>query len=138
MKVKILVLCVLFFQNSIAKEVKSCTEEEWAGSQREMNRCADIDYQIADAELNKVYKKVKEAYKDDKKFLKYLKNSQLAWIKLRDTNRDLEFLPGEFYGTASGLCTQKEFVIERIKYLKQWITPQEPHVCVGSKKFYKQ
>lgn len=136
--IKILLLSLLITETTMATELKSCTEKEWAGTQYDMTKCAGIDYEMADRALNKVYKQVREYYKDNKEFLKYLKKSQLAWIKLRDANQEMIFLPGEYYGTASRMCTPKEDTLQRIEYLRQWITEQEKDACNGSRAWYER
>lgn len=134
--IKILLLSTLISQTTMAEELKSCTEKEWARTQYDMTKCANIDYTMADNALNKVYQQVRKLYKNDKKFLTYLKKSQLAWIKLRDANQEMIFLPGVYYGSGSSMCTPIEDTLQRIEYLKQWLAEPQKDVCNGSRGWY--
>ena len=60
----------------------------------------------ADAELNRVYRKVRQVYKQDKAFLEKLKLAQRAWIKFRDAHIASVFPieePG-YYGSVVNEC----------------------------------
>ena len=57
-----------------------------AQTQAEMNEEAGIEYKKADAELNKVYKELREALSDEQKAK--LKEVQLLWLKYRDANAE--------------------------------------------------
>jgi uncharacterized protein YecT (DUF1311 family) len=55
-----------------------------AGSQRELNSCANAAYEKSDAELNALYKQVTSRLKDDANQAKRLVAAQRAWIAFRD------------------------------------------------------
>ena len=59
-----------------------------AQTQAEMNQEAKTDLEIADAELNKVYKALRAKLSDDRKTR--LKEVQLIWLKYRDKNAAFE------------------------------------------------
>jgi uncharacterized protein YecT (DUF1311 family) len=54
-----------------------------AMNQNAMNRCAEADYQAADARLNAVYSRLMSAL-DDRGFRAKLISAQRAWIQFRD------------------------------------------------------
>src|SRR5919205_2331869 len=57
---------------------------EGNGSQAEATGCARREYEAADAELNKTYGRLAGVLNAEEKAL--LKESELAWIKYRDSN----------------------------------------------------
>ena len=61
---------------------------EGNGSQAEATGCARREYLAADAELNKAYGRLAGVLDADEKAL--LKESELAWIKYRDSNCTFE------------------------------------------------
>ena len=88
----LLVACLLPIaaaSNSQKQKKQPCAD---AVTQFEMNQCAHKEHEAADAELNKVYNRL-SAKLDDEQRAK-LKESELAWIKYRDTDCDFE---GSFY-----------------------------------------
>lgn len=110
-----------------------------ANTQLEMNQCAHQDFKAADAELNIVYQEIRALYADDQKFLDALRNSQRAWIKLRDADMALYYPhTGErgYYGSIQPLCnanTMTRFTQQRTEFLKQWLQgTEEGDVCSGS------
>ena len=62
------------------REIQPC---ESRGSQAEASRCAYEEYKAADAELNKVYGRLAGVLDAEDKAS--LKESELAWIKYRDS-----------------------------------------------------
>jgi uncharacterized protein YecT (DUF1311 family) len=67
------------------REIQPC---EGNGSQAEASGCAHREYLAADAELNKTYNRLAGILDADEKAL--LKESELAWIKYRDSNCTFE------------------------------------------------
>lgn len=63
------------------RQLQPCEER---GSQAEASACAYREYQAADAELNRIYNRLTIALDAEDKAL--LKQSELAWIKYRDSN----------------------------------------------------
>ena len=122
---------------------RSCMER--APTQGAMNRCAIKSYRKAEEELNRVYKRIKALYRDDKLFLEKLKKAQQAWIKLRDADLRLKFphrgQPG-YYGSAFPMCEaifKRELTLERIRFLKQWLKgAEEGDLCSGSQMIRSQ
>ncbi|ADV46583.1 lysozyme inhibitor LprI family protein [Nitratifractor salsuginis] len=143
-KVKTALAASLILASSLqASKPKSCMER--ASTQGAMNRCALESYRKADAELNRVYKRIKALYKDDKLFLEKLKRAQQTWIKLRDADLLLKFphkgQPG-YYGSDFPMCEamfKRELTLERIRFLKQWLWgAEEGDLCSGSQKIRPQ
>ena len=82
---KRILLCALPLPAASAKTQKQrpahpCEERS---SQAEASACAHREYQAADAELNRVYGRLAGALDAEDKGL--LKESELAWIKYRDS-----------------------------------------------------
>ncbi|VAW72362.1 hypothetical protein MNBD_GAMMA12-1750 [hydrothermal vent metagenome] len=136
-KVYVLVINVLFVVSGFAGTKGSCLQV--AKTQLEMNQCAGTSYKLVDTELNRVYKLIRQQYKKNPQFLAKLKISQLAWIKLRDANMNMQF-PAKNkrleYGSVYPMCSslvEKKIVLRRIVYLKQWLKGvEEGDVCSGS------
>ena len=107
-----------------AEDGIQCKED---GNQMEMNKCAYDDFQTADKELNKVYKELRVAKKDDKLFLKNLKTAQKAWLVYRDADLDAQFTckGGDLkycFGSMYGLMfnsSKSELTKQRVKILKE-------------------
>lgn len=120
-----------------ASQTKNCIET--AMTQLEMNRCSGIEYKEADAELNRVYRLIREIYQEDKEFLNNLKVAQRAWIKLRDADFELQFPhtdePG-YYGSVFPMCAsgfKTQLTLQRVEFLKRWLAgSEEGDVCSGS------
>lgn len=128
-------LCISF--NVYGKGADHCLEN--ANTQSEMDRCAGIDFQKADRELNRVYKRILKAYKNNKEFLSKLKKSELAWLKLRDADMEMRFPLKDKqsqYGSVYPMCyseIETTLTLQRIAYLKQWLAGiEEGDVCSGS------
>ena len=90
----------------------------YAQNQAELNQESKSDYEIADAELNKVYKKLRVGMTDEEK--SSLKEVQLLWLKYRDKNA--EFAASRYEGGsiagmvyAGSLTSDTEDRVERLK-----------------------
>jgi len=98
----------------------------------------------ADAELNRVYKKILKTYKDDPLFLKKLKVAQRAWIKFRDGHMDSVYPADDKreYGSIYGECScndEAQVTQARVKQLKVWLKGiPEGDGCSGSVKMTHQ
>ncbi len=121
----------------LADQTKQCLEV--AVTQIEMNRCAGVEFSAVDFELNRVYKKIQEIYKNDRIFLEKLKTSQLVWIKLRDADIELKYPHSEgpsYYGSVFPMCAsgfKTRLTMQRAEFLKQWLNGEEEgDVCMGS------
>lgn len=135
----IVIAGVLFSSHMLTAETmeeKNCRDN--AGTQMDLNRCAFSDYKKADAELNRVYKQLQIAYKKDALFLNNLKQSQRAWIKLRDADFALKYPHSDDYGSIFPLCAsgyKRDLTLQRVEFLKQWLVgSEEGEVCRGSVK----
>lgn len=112
-------------------------------TQGDMNNQASREYSKADKELNKVYNRVLEKYKDDKVFIAKFKKAELAWIKFKDAELEAIY-PEPYkdnmvnYGSVYPMCVNDiaaEMTKERIKQLKLWLTGiEEGDVCAGSRR----
>jgi uncharacterized protein YecT (DUF1311 family) len=124
---------------AIATEDRQCLQQ--AQTQQAMNSCQNLDFEQADAELNRVYRQIQQLYQDDPIFLAKLKQSQRMWIKQRDADLALRF-PAEdtafSYGSAYPVCyaaVATDLTTQRIGFLKQWISGiEEGDICSGSVK----
>lgn len=130
------IVCSISFP-VLADQTKQCLEA--AVTQLEMNRCADVEFTTADLELNRIYKKIQEIYKNDGVFLEKLKMSQLAWIKLRDADIELQYPHSEetgYYGSVFPMCVSENktrLTMQRAEFLKKWLKGEEEgDVCKGS------
>ncbi len=129
---KTMILMVLFL---------GCLMPASAQTQLEMNLAELKKYQIADDELNQVYRKIQEVYREDTLFLQKLKSAQLAWIKFRDLHLE-SLYPEEdkalHYGSVYPTCRYivlTELTKARTVQLRVWLKglPQGD-VCSGSVK----
>jgi uncharacterized protein YecT (DUF1311 family) len=90
MKTKSIILCALLTLSLLPAALAKTQKErplhpcEGNGSQAEASGCARREYEAADAELNKAYNRLAGVLNADEKAL--LKESELAWIKYRDSN----------------------------------------------------
>lgn len=101
-------------------------------SEEQSAQCAQVEMKIADAKLNESYKAVIDRAESryifqyqsqpelNKVFLGKLKDSQRAWIKLRDTNCSLEGFENEWdkvlYTANLNKCIAR-MSLDRAKYL---------------------
>ncbi len=122
---------------AFGQDVGACLE--MAITHSEMNRCEGVNYEKADAELNRVYKRIQKVYKDDEEFLSKLKISQRTWIKLRDADLEMHFPKDNKqaqYGSVYPMChsgVSTALTLQRVEYLKQWLEGvEEGDVCSGS------
>ena len=131
-------LLALSTNYTFAEESDTCLEK--AMTQIEMNACAGMSLKIADGELNRVYTAIQSRYANDKLFLKKLKIAQLAWIKLRDADFEMQFPHTKeqgYYGSIFPTCASSyktELTLKRVAFLKEWlIGVEEGDACSGSK-----
>ena len=101
-----------------------------AQTQAEMNEAAGKELTKADAQLNKLYKKVLDQRTDDPEFSEALKESQRAWLKFVDAQMKVLFhvkegeSPRQVYGSsyAAEYAASKTALIEaRIEQLKELV-----------------
>ncbi|PJK11507.1 hypothetical protein CO614_06530 [Lysobacteraceae bacterium NML120232] len=104
------------------------------GSQQEMNACAHDALQAADAELNQVWREVRQRHRDNPMFAK-LQQAQRLWIQMRDAeleamfpikpgeNRYLEY--GSMYPMLHDLAKAK-LTRERTEHLRRHYLDENP------------
>ena len=92
----------------------------YAQTQVELNQESKTDFEIADAELNKVYKKLRANMSDDEK--QRLKEVQLLWLKYRDANA--EFAASRYEGGSIAPMvyagTMTSATVDRVQELKNF------------------
>src|ERR1043166_3778994 len=84
------------------RQIQPC---ESRGSQAEANDCAYQEYKAADAELNRTYSRLAAALDAEDKAS--LKDSELAWIKYRDsycTFESSQYKGGTMRGMIEAFC----------------------------------
>jgi uncharacterized protein YecT (DUF1311 family) len=95
-----------------------------AQTQMEMNRCADQAAQVADGELNWVYRRVRSKYRGSR-LEQQLIDAQLAWIRFRDLTCAFDrnrFAGGSIAPMIYSQClerTTRQQTEELKKYLKE-------------------
>jgi len=94
-------------------------------------------FEKANQDMNKVYKKIVEEYKNDTIFLQSLKEAQKQWVKFRDAQVKMKFPPypdADFGMLAQCKDQYLSHLTEiRIKELELWLEPvEEGEVCPGS------
>ena len=80
----------------------------------------------ADLELNSVYQKILQEYREDTVFIKNLIKTQKIWIKFRDAQVETKFPEREpgWYGSMYPMCVSgylEKLTRDRIKTLKEWL-----------------
>lgn len=144
-QIKIVTIALLFTLSTTsiqANDPAHCLETAYV--KEEINRCIDtqeVHFKHADAELNRTYKEVQKVYAKKKLFLKKLKKAQLAWIKLRDADFEMQFPHAEdhgYYGSVFKICADNhktEVTLQRVLFLKEWLKGvEEGDSCAGSKR----
>lgn len=108
-------------------------------SQDDMNRAACADQKNAEQKLNKVYAQILTKYHADKAFIKYMKQSQRAWLAYRQA-RVKSLYPHKNsaeYGTVYPMCHCNgitEMTVARVGELEQWTEGIEiGDVCTGTR-----
>ncbi|PJK07006.1 hypothetical protein CO612_01090 [Lysobacteraceae bacterium NML71-0210] len=61
------------------------------GNQLEMNACARDEFRTADAELNRIYREIRQRYSNQPLKLERLRDAQRLWIQLRDADLAAQF-----------------------------------------------
>ena len=140
--VKYLVTCLLislpFVVLADEKTLENCLN--MAETQFEMNQCEQSEFEKADAELNRIYQKIRKLYADDPVFLQKLRDTQRLWIQFRDAELEMKFPhsdePRYYYGSVYPMCFagyKANLTTERVATLKQWLEgTEEGDVCAGS------
>ncbi len=122
----------LSLKAAVAQKPDSCGNLQ---TQMEMNNCEADRANDADADMNRLYKKLLVKYRSDAEFLKKLRLAQLAWRRFRDAQMNsLYYLKGKpgVYGSVFPMCWAMEsaqLTTERIKELTYILDPEEGDVC---------
>lgn len=142
-KLTIIATLLAFSTNvTLAEKPELCLQTAY--SKEDMSRCVGVTavhFKHADAELNRTYKEVQKVYAKNKLFLKKLKKAQLAWIKLRDADFEMQFPHAKdpsYYGSVFKMCADNhktDVTLQRVLFLKEWlIGVEEGDSCAGSKR----
>ncbi|MGW8247275.1 MAG: lysozyme inhibitor LprI family protein [Acidiferrobacterales bacterium] len=83
-----LIVLVLFASAQGVAWSQTPVKCNYEGTQAQLNVCAFRDFNIADVELNRVYKKLMSSLKSESK--KVLIDEQRAWLKMRDPQCKME------------------------------------------------
>ena len=110
-------------------------------SQAAMNQQADVAYQKADQELNRVYQQIFKEYRTQTAFLQSLKTAQKLWLQFRDAEMKARYPAANSlveYGSFFPVCYSnglEELTKARTKQLRLWLTGiSEGDMCNGSVK----
>lgn len=109
-------ICTLLLSQSVF--AKECLDT--AETTTEMASCTCNDFKKADKELNNVYKKLLQAYNNNKKSIAVIKDAQRVWMVYRDKHIE-SFYPAEATGTMLSVCrcsALTKLTQERTYYLK--------------------
>lgn len=93
-----------------------------AGTQAEMNACADKDYKRADAELNQVYQSLRS--QQPKSGKQALESAEAAWISFRDL--DCAFAGSQFEGGSVEPMVYSGCMSDRTKTRVKELQPAGP------------
>ncbi len=93
-----------------------------AGTQTEMNACADKDYKRADAELNQVYQSLRS--QQPKSGKQALESAEAAWISFRDL--DCAFAGSQFEGGSVEPMVYSGCMSDRTKTRVKELQPAGP------------
>ncbi len=107
-------------------------------TQSEMNHCAGLDAQQADADLNRVYKDLLAKLKNDDSAIKKLRAAQRAWLAFRDA-RLQELFPATDkqaeYGSMYPMCYAQvttAMTKERTTQLRRMLEDKDPCEVLGN------
>jgi uncharacterized protein YecT (DUF1311 family) len=102
---------LLIFTSNLAFSEKEC-----GYTQQELNECVENGKNIADAELNRLYK-VQMSYLKTPEKKEQLKKAQLAWIKYRDAVCEYEVTSqgGSMYPMAVNGCIQRQTMLRNVE-----------------------
>ncbi|HEV2761538.1 MAG TPA: lysozyme inhibitor LprI family protein [Pyrinomonadaceae bacterium] len=107
-----------------------------AMTQQAMNLCASREFEQADAELNRVYKQLLAANKEDGLFAEKLTAAERAWVAFRDAHMESLYPqtdnPQAAYGSVYPMCFMRAkagLTRERTKHLRAMLDAPEGDVC---------
>jgi uncharacterized protein YecT (DUF1311 family) len=110
-----------------------------AGSQPEVNKCAEDEFKRADEEMNRTYENLLARAAKNPVAVKKIKAAQAAWIVFREAHLEAIF-PAEnkpaAYGAVQPMCAsllRAELARDRMKVLESMIKPEEGDVCGGQR-----
>jgi len=117
---RLIVLALFAFTQGVAWS-QTQVECNYAGTQAQMNTCAMRDFNTADGELNRIYKKLIASLKPEGK--KSLRAEQRAWLKQRDPKCKMEANSeaegGSMWPMVYNSC-REQLTKARILQLRKW------------------
>lgn len=113
-------------QHAIKKTPKpSCLQE--SQTLFEFMQCPNLNYNIADTELNRVYGLLRDNLKADKILGEKLKASQRLWVKLKQSDLDID--QAKSLATSHGIAPQPDYqtmmTLKRLATLKEWLSREQ-------------
>ena len=106
-----------------------------AQTQEKLNSSAKVDYAKADAELNAVYRRILQDYKNDTIFIRNTKDAQRQWLKFRDAQLKMKYSSCD-NASVLPMCWfyyLKELTQVRTKELSLWLEGvEEGDTCSGT------
>lgn len=136
MKAALLATALLLFPSVLFAQEQS--QEPAVPTQRELTGDACRGAKEAKERLDSIYNAIVKAYSYDERFLKYLEESQKAWVAYRDAEMKAIYPPEyrEAYGSMHRYCecSKAEQIIGiRIQELNQWVVGTDPgDTCAGT------
>jgi hypothetical protein len=102
----------------------------------DLNKSAQNNYYTQKHLLDNMCNVISKKYADDSNFVYNFKNAQFIWEKSCEADLNLRFPKNLIYGSSINMCYYEintENIIERIKFIKQWIDGEtEGDLCNGT------
>lgn len=118
---RLLLLALLAVAPTSAAHAEDCSE---ARTQADMNVCADKSYKQADAELNALYKEIKDRLAGAPEAAKQLVAAQRAWVAFRDAECSFAasgVSGGSIYPTVYAGCLE-DLTLARVADFKTFLS----------------
>lgn len=135
----VLILPLLLVVTGNASSAGGTKVELKPQTQMELNNKACAAHKKADAEMNKIYRRILSENRGDKVFVQKMRAAQRAWLVFRDAHLEAMYPAADkraAYGTVNPMCQCMELeklTDERTRVLRQWVDGiQEGDVCGGS------
>jgi len=133
-KISLLILAITLVA-SLSWIVKSHTEKscfESAGTQADMNRCAQQELDKYEKDLKALTDKLEKRYATSPEKLKNFKEARKSWE--RYVKNQIDLLYSESEGSVSGMCSTLDvarLTQQRLEQLQEWDQRKEGYVCDG-------
>jgi uncharacterized protein YecT (DUF1311 family) len=121
----------------VSEALQACDAK--AGSQVEVNRCAEEEAKRTDDAMNRAYEGLLAKAAKNLVAVRKIKAAQKAWLAFREAHLDAVF-PAEdkqaAYGTVQPMCAsllRADLARDRIKVLESMANPEEGDVCCGQR-----